>query len=122
MTFRPDNPFAPKPVYRRPNGTAYPVSPLRVSASIQDSVDDLMRRLAQQKPEPSLTTLGRAKAKGTGLEWVSPRMSPLETLRYNHLKRYGVDTFGIPITPQRVVADATAAPLTQALARWVQSR
>ena len=67
------------------------------------------------KPEPSLATLGRAKAKGTGLDWVNPRLSPL----------YVQDKAGVLPTytmPQAQVDDVTATPLTDALMRWVHAQ
>lgn len=70
------------------------------------------------KPEPSMATLGRAKAKGTGLPWVSPAL-PLSYLRE---KGNFVDTRGLPTTIPRMVADDTAAPLTTHLQQWLRGR
>lgn len=82
MTFRPDNPYAPR------------------------------------KPTPSMASMGRAKAKGTGQEWVDPRNS----LAYLRAKSGFIDTRGLPTTMPRAVADDTAAPLTNHLVQWLRGR
>lgn len=118
-----------KPVYRLPTG-GYPVAPLQT-----DPLADLMARLTQQKPEPSFAALGRAKAKGTGLEFVNPQMSPLTLRRYLNAKDPVRRLLGIhaPIpaptgTPLPVPslpgqpADDTAAPLTMHLQQWLRGR
>jgi len=76
--------------------------------------DDLLRRLAMMKPEPSLLTTGRAAAKGTGLDYITP---PRLTQAYMRLKAGYV-----PPMPDAVVDDVTATPLTNALTAWIQSR
>ena len=56
------------------------------------------------KPEPSLTTLGRAKAKGTDQEYVNPTLS----VKYAQMKAHYDAPYEIPSAQS---ADATAAPL-----------
>lgn len=70
------------------------------------------------KPEPSMATLGRAKAKGTNLPWVSPAL-PLSYLRE---KSGFIDLRGLPTTMPQIPADDTAAPLTTHLANWLRGR
>lgn len=70
------------------------------------------------KPEPSMATLGRAKAKETGLPYVSPRLS----VAYAREKSGFIDTRGLPTTIPRQPADDTAAPLTAHMVQWLRGR
>lgn len=80
-----------------------------------DPVADFLRRLADQKRESqSLATWGRAKAKGTGLEWVNPRLS----VGYVRAKAGRPNLRGLPLVPQSVVADDTAAPVVRPPSTW----
>lgn len=74
-------------------------------------------RIPPMKPEPSRATLGRAKAKGTGLAYVSPDLSRAYLLA----KAGQVDLSGLPTAVQQPADDA-AAPLSAALAQWVYTR
>lgn len=108
---------------RPPNSLYYRPPAPRPAPYSSAAVDYLMQEIERQrKPEPSSLTLARARAKGTPFEWL-PVPPPSEALRREqYVKRYGVDLYGIPITPPRFVADDTAAPLTMALQRWLQGR
>lgn len=72
-----------------------------------------------RKPEPSLTTLGRAKAKGTDLPWVNPHLSPLYT--QDKLRQSGW-TGDLPSRVIPTPVDDTAAPLTAHLTQWLAQR
>lgn len=67
--------------------------------------------LAHRKPEPSGTSLGRAAAKGTGLDYIQP---PRLTLAYLRDKSGELPTYPIPV---QQVADDTASPLLVAILR-----
>ena len=82
----------------------------------EDPLDRILR-MAQQKPFPSMATLGRAKAKGTDLPYVSPV--------YPYAYRQAKQQWGVPaVLPDDTAAPVSlpASPLTAYLAQWLASR
>lgn len=109
---------------RRPNEPLMPPDP-EVHRAVLEAALGRPLPGAMFKPEPSMATLGRAKAKGTNQEWVNPQMSPLTTQRYLEAKdiRRLVERVVMQTPrPVRQPADDTAAPLTTHLQRWLRGR
>lgn len=102
---------------RRPNEPLMPPDPEAHRALLEAALGRPLPSTSF-KPEPSLATLGRAKAKGTPFEYVSPHL-PLSYLRE---KAGFIDLRGLPTMIGRTPADDTAAPLTAHLANWLRGR